>query len=368
MKNNPRKILLIGSYGRGNIGDDMFLSAAIPLFKQCKIYVNSANDEKLPSDVKGKVETISTTSIRDWRQKIKVFLKINDIVYWGGDVWVEYEGDKFPRQALYKMLLVNMVSRLFGKKIYYIGCGMGALSGYSLWLAKLTAKMAVKIITREKRSANKLGLGTVTVLPDIATTIPYYKNRIKKLPDSGKFTIGISLLYYIPEPRNENFNKLIKDLSKFIKNLPSSKFKIVLFPLLVSKEIENDDLWALNQLRILIPPEYEVSVFNPSNLRDTMNGIWNIDLLIGTRLHANILGTFSGIPCLGISYRPKVNSFFSGNHIEQYCINIGDTHNLYNIFNDMYNNYTIVSKQYYDISQSNLILGKAYQKFTKTNF
>src|SRR5687767_14340252 len=107
-----KNILLLGSYGRGTIGDDALLLAALKLFQGHKLFINSANDELLPSAVRSSVTTMSTTDNRDWRKKLAIFRKLNAIVYCGGDLWVELYGDRFPRISLYKMLIVNLIARL----------------------------------------------------------------------------------------------------------------------------------------------------------------------------------------------------------------------------------------------------------------
>src|SRR6266702_1396691 len=164
--------LLLGSYGRGNLGDDVFLVAAAELFANHKLYINSADDSLLPDSAKGLVTTISTTSSKDALKKLQIFLKVKNIVYWGGDVWVELYGDHFPRQSLYKMIALNAFARLFNKKVHYVGCGIGKLRGWSLMLAKMSARLGHTVIARERRSAEVLGLAGVEVMPDLAINLP----------------------------------------------------------------------------------------------------------------------------------------------------------------------------------------------------
>ena len=64
-KSKKPSTILLGSYGRGNLGDDVFLVAASELFANHKLYINSADDSLLPESAKGLVETISTTSGSD---------------------------------------------------------------------------------------------------------------------------------------------------------------------------------------------------------------------------------------------------------------------------------------------------------------
>ena len=75
-----KKILLIGSYGRGNLGDDAFIYSAIKLFPNCEIYINSANDDLLPADIRAQVKTIHTTGLRDLFVKIRTIFNNRQFV------------------------------------------------------------------------------------------------------------------------------------------------------------------------------------------------------------------------------------------------------------------------------------------------
>ncbi len=355
--------ILLGSYGRGNLGDDVFLVAAARLFSKHKLYINSADDAQLPESAKA-VSTISTESMRDIIKKLKVFLEVKNIVYWGGDVWVELYGDRFPRQSLYKMVALNVLARLWGKKVHYIGCGIGRLTGWSLKLARLSARLSHTIIAREKRSADVLGLDSVQVMPDLAINLPYYKPELHRHKEGKPFTIGISLLYHLPDPE-KSFPKLAEHIAAFIDSLPADKFKVVLLPMLVSEREPNDDLWASQQVQKLLAGNSAMcEIYHASGLEDMVSKLGSFDLVIGTRLHANILGTFSATPCLGIAYRAKVSSFFRDNDIQQYCIGLDQLDRLPGLFWDMYNQYDDgIARQFYEVSKRNLDQKEAYQAF-----
>lgn len=314
-----KQVLLLGSYGRGNVGDDAFLLAALQLFTGSKLYINAARADLLPQAVQGRVTTIATAGWRDLRHKLHTFRKIQHIVYCGGDLWVELYGDRFPRQALYKMVVLNLVARLFGKKVHYLGCGIGALQGYSLFLARLSARLANGIVVREPRSARVLGMSKAQVLPDLVTTL-----RIPATPKkaSQKYTIGISILYHLPNP-DKTFPALITTLAQALQGLSAADYRIVLFPMLASPEETHDDVWASQQLQRALPG-MDVSIFSGREVDDYVAALADVDLLIGTRLHANIIALLAGVPVLGISYRPKVAQFFAMSGLADYCVDLAD--------------------------------------------
>jgi polysaccharide pyruvyl transferase WcaK-like protein len=363
-----KPILLLGSYGRGNIGDDAFLAAALQHFPEdTPLYLNSAHDELLPKIAQGRVQTIATGDNRDFKKKLKVFRSIKHIVYCGGDLWVELYGDRYPRQSLYKMLGMNLLARLTGKKVHYLGCGIGNLHGYSLFLARASARLANNVIVREPRSAKVLGLKRTIVLPDLATSLGWPVKPAHRKP--GKpFTIGISILYHLPNPE-QCFPQLLETLHDFVAGLPAGQFRIVLFPMLISPSDAKDDLWASRQLQLALD-DADVTISPARELEDFVAELADIDLMIGARLHANILAMLTGTPTIGIAYRPKVMSFFAANKLKDYCLDLSHltAQNLSELFWIMHDAYPHMQKQVLAARERNIQEGAAYQTFIERHF
>lgn len=353
-------IMVVGSYGRGNLGDDAFLLAVLELFPDKTIYINTADKTRIPKDIRTRVIPIATHGRKDILKKIQIFFRVQAIIYGGGDVWVELYGDRFPRKSLYQMALLNLCARLGRKEVYYIGCGIGKLSGYSLKLARFSAQLARHIIVRELRSQALLDLPNVEVAPDMTVMLPYY-GKLQHKRSKKVFTIGISLLYFIPNPE-KNFLPMIDQFLSFILSLPADSFHIILLPFLNSDVITHDDVWALEQLRAKLP-EHISTIHIAETVEDCIDMLGKLDLLIGARLHANILATFSGTPSLGIAYRPKVSSFFADNTIGEYCIDIDALDTLPDTFWHMYHNYEDVARTFQKVSKKNLEGRKTYQGF-----
>jgi polysaccharide pyruvyl transferase WcaK-like protein len=363
-----KPILLLGSYGRGNIGDDAFLAAALKHFPEdTPLYLNSAHDELLPKVAQGRVQTIATSDNHDLKKKVKAFRDIKHVVYCGGDLWVELYGDRYPRQSLYKMLGMNLAARLTGKKVHYMGCGIGNLTGYSLFLARASARLANTVIVREPRSAKVLGLKRSIVLPDLVSSLGWPVKPASHRP--GKpFTIGISILYHLPNPE-QTFPQLLETLHDFVAGLPEGQFRVVIFPMLISPSDPKDDLWASRQLQLAL--EDTDAIISPAReLDDFVAELADVDLMIGARLHANILAMLTGTPTLGIAYRPKVASFFAANKLKDYCIDLAklNAQALSELFWIMYDAYPHVQKQVMSARDRSIQEGAAYQTFIARHF
>ncbi len=346
-----KPILLLGAYGRGNAGDDVFILSAAALFRDRILYINSADDSLLPTQVKGQIKTISTVNAWDLLTKIKLFLTIREVVYWGGDLWVKLYGTRAPRRLLYKMVFTNALLRASGKQVHYIGCGIGDLHGYSRWLARLSAQMAKTVVVREQRSSRVLNLEKLQVMPDLAINLPYHQTVLHTMPINQPFSIVISVLWSVPDPAH-NFSRLIEHIARFVDKLPPKDFKITLLPMHITGEV-HDDLWASEQLIQRIK-KHTVDMYIARDLPAIIECLAKSNLVIGGRLHANILATLNATPCIGISYRPKVRSFFADNKLDKYCLELDEVDRLPDLFRSMYNNYTAVSEAFYQVSEHNL--------------
>lgn len=360
-----KNILLLGSYGRSNAGDDAFLISLVKLFRGFNITINSADDSKLPLEAKGKVGTISTSEKKDFFKKIKIFLSADYIVYGGGDLWVELHGDKYPRWSLYKMVFVNLFSRIFFKKIFYIGCGAAELKGFSLTLARLSASMADYVAARDEKTIKILGIKNIKEFPDLVVNL-FEKDDPKKSADKARFTIGISMLYFFPNPR-VNFYKVKKIICELIRSLPQDKFRVILIPMLISDQIKTDDLWASKEIRRSVGRE-NVKIFKSNDINDLVKIFSKVDLLIGARLHSNILAVLAGTPALGISYRGKVKSFFTQNFLENYCLDMESAGDLKEKLKSMVDNYDSVKIQFSEAREKLVAKKYLYDEFVSENF
>jgi hypothetical protein len=154
-----------------------------------------------------------------------------------------------------------------------------------------------------------------------------------------------------------------REPQKFVALL-ADRFRVVLLPMLVSGSDAYDDMWASQQVQLRLPDcKVPTRIYRPKDLEDMVQMLGSFDLIIGTRLHVNILGTFNATPCLGIAYRAKVSSFFSDNQLGDYCIDLDSLGLLPKVFMNMYRHYDVVAQQFYDVSKYNLARSESYREF-----
>lgn len=302
-----RHIFLIGSYGRGNIGDDAFLYAISKLITKHDIVINTSIDAPLPVAVREKINTVATSATKDIFKKIKYFLRSDYIIYGGGDLWVELYEDFFKRKSLWSMIFVNLLCKTFGKKIMYVGVGAGNIIGLSLKLAHFSAKLADEIIYRDETSKKAINIPG-PVLPDITCTLIEDSQQAISSSKNSKVVIGLSLMYYIPNPELE-FEEYLHTIVNQLQMFDKHKTEFIIFPMMISKTLDKDDLWASQQFTNLMKG-YNVTISKERDIEKIMQKLSSLDLMIATRLHGSILANWMGSKSVGIAYRPKVSRYY----------------------------------------------------------
>jgi polysaccharide pyruvyl transferase WcaK-like protein len=198
----------------------------------------------------------------------------------------------------------------------------------------------------------------------LTNNLPYYQPKQITKKQTG-LRVGISLLYFIPNPKR-NFRHLVNGIVSFINTLPEDA-EILLLPMLVSPQTDHDDLWASEQVQAKVL-DRKVRIVAAQSVASCIATMRDLDFVVAARLHANILATLSGTPCLGISYRPKVASFFRENGLEEYCIDITELDQLEPTFVHMLSQETKVRRKFRAVSKQNLQERSVYQAFIDRHF
>lgn len=274
------------------------------------------------------------------------FARTQDIILWGGG---EILKDYTNKAALWYWVLKIGVVRLFNKNIYGMYQGIGPTkSSFSRKLIVHIVNRMEHFIVRDQESREKLikwgtSASKVTaasdpaVLPTPSPISQDLKQKLRKDYDiDAEFlnnfvcigprdwfhykTGGILPFKYKkklaklvgkqanpkPEPENQAYRKQLNTLITHITN------DLGLNVLLVPMHMEESDVELCNQLKTtaLQPKRIRVlanDTLAPNELRDTMSVA---KLMIGFRLHSNIIAVSSGVPSLNIYYVDKGRVFF----------------------------------------------------------
>jgi len=291
-----KKVLIIGNYGAGNLGDEAILSGLVTLCTKNNLQpkVISANPAEttrlhnvpavppIPCGIRSFLRgTLSATK--------RAYIECDAVVLGGGGLFTDERW-----QAPFIWGIHALGSKLSKKPLYCLGQSVGPLrSKHSRKIAYHVFSHAKAICVRDAKSAKllrEIGIpeNKIQIASDLALLLPSHQS----VYDCHKKII-ISLRHW--------FKKEKTILHTLAEVLPQFTHKVMLLPM------GDRDLDLLLELKhkLKIPAE----IIRPGTPAELIRQLNNCSLAIGMRLHSLILSSVQGIPCVGLSYSDKVKNF-----------------------------------------------------------
>ncbi len=220
---------------------------------------------------------------------------------------------------LFGQLLSHVWAKLSGKKFIFAPISFGPFA-YD-WQAKLTAvtlNWANTTYTREKISfdmAKKFGVKNLLLTNDTAFLIPKVNNKKYK-----NLTIGLSLRPWFSKHGQILFeNEVIESITNF-----ALKHKATILPIVQvhAPEHHEDDYKCLQRVCAELKKNRVIvrDPFVPTRLMDVQKVYGSLDLLVGMRMHANILALVQGVPVVAIGYEHKTRGIMKSMGMEKYAV------------------------------------------------
>lgn len=274
------------------------------------------------------------------------FARTQDIILWGGG---EILKDYTNKAALWYWVLKISIIRLFNSNVYGMYQGIGPTkSAFSRKLIVYIVNRSKQFIVRDQESRDKLITWGAHENKVIAASDPAVlpspdkpgKKLFKKLHEDYSIEPEFLENFVCIGPRDwfhykpsgilpfKYKKKLARLIGKQKQAAPSPKNvayrtqlnaliahvteDLGLNVLLVPMHMEESDVALCNKLKgeSSLPNKIRVlanDTLSPSELRDTMS---TAKLMIGFRLHSNIIAVSSGVPSLNIYYVDKGRVFF----------------------------------------------------------
>ena len=304
--NSRRGVLICGSYGHGNAGDEAILEAIISAFR--------SRDPQLPITVLSR-----SPEETEKRHGVKAIYKFNmpavfaamaksRLFISGGGSLIQ---DATSSRSLYYYLYTIKMAKVLGCKVIMYGCGIGPVSRkFNRLMSRIVINMFVDSITlREEDSFKELGsFGVcrpkIQISSDPALTL-------SKAPDeeidaamaqlglepNGKYLCIVPRKWPGFEEKAHCFASCADELSR----------RMGLRTVFLSIDHKNDAL-AAEIIGRHMETEFTIApdVFPPHL---TIGLLSRMEAVISMRLHGLIFSAGQGVPVTGVSYDPKVNSF-----------------------------------------------------------
>jgi polysaccharide pyruvyl transferase WcaK-like protein len=320
MKQN--KVLLLGSYGQSNLGDDLLMWNYLQFLQThgaTEIYVNANTTKYIPEAVKKafpNIKVINTykTPLLQYVQLIK---KVDYILYGGGTLYKElYASTGRSRYSvIIRLMGFNFVAKLLGTRIYHLHIGIGSLkTKVGRFITKLALTFATKTIFRDKQSfefardtlkvpAGKIARSVDGLFIDPIWQTPWHKKPLKIDRKKYKRVVGINVLSDIPDWIDRE--AYVKTMQQFVTALLKKGDFVVFIPFQTAFNARNDLVFMSETFKKQLQPYSNYELLSDVPIDLVHSYMTQCDILVGMRFHSLLLATVCQLPFVAIAYDTK---------------------------------------------------------------
>jgi len=303
-----KKVAISGYYGFQNIGDEAILYSMIQAF-----------------DAVGGIEPVALSNNPDYTRKqynieaadrwklltlIKSLRECDQLVSGGGSLLQDVTG---PRSLIYYLGVVYL-AKLLGKKVMFYAQGIGPINNpRGKWLMKWLANKADLITVRDeasKKLLGQLGVNKPEIRETVDAVLGIDRQKVNVQPgenvlaEMGIFKdeapiIGISLREW------QNSDSYKKVVAKTCDNLIEMGYRVIFIPF----HFPSDIAPGRDTIKLMKHGEKAILMKNQVDVEAMLGLLGSLHMVIGMRLHSLIMAAVMGVPIVGISYDPKVDSF-----------------------------------------------------------
>lgn len=320
-----KRVLLLGSYGQTNLGDDLLMYNYVQFLKErgCEeIIVNASVAKNIPKSITELIPklTVFETYNASPVQFLNIIKSVDTVVYGGGTVFKELYSStgRSPYSVIARILAFNLAARLFGKPIYNLHIGTGSIKTFlGRTITKLCLRLSTLTIFRDKTSydytrqvlhlpKHKVTYATDGLFLNDIWQKPWKKASLR-LP-KNRTVIGMNLLSDIPDwVERETY---LNTMREFINELLSDdKNFIVFMPLQHDFNPHNDFIFIQNEILPYITKRDSFVLLKQLPLENVSSYFRQLDVFIGMRFHSLLIATVNQVPFVSVSYDTKCVRF-----------------------------------------------------------
>jgi polysaccharide pyruvyl transferase WcaK-like protein len=329
MKN--RRLLLVGAFGTGNVGDDAILCGLLNRIKKDK-KIKTSNILVFARDPK---RIKSLCNVQSKRKNFGDLVRTDTFVIGGGELFSDVN-----KMAL-KYSTLGLLAKLLGKKVIFNAIGIqevGRLSKFLMWLA---FNLADEISVRNLESQDHLLNLHVAKKIDLVKDSAFYMEPISHeaaqilLEENGitfnekRFIIGLTSQHIFDRNlRKKAYTFLLNLLKRVLEKHKQVYVVFVPFCDHVDSKIQKDLLFGDWLQKKLDSKRFKVIRAEHSPM-EIMGMIGSFDVLISTRLHPLIFAVKMNIPAIGLGVYKKTNLFCTSQNLK--ILEIDDPEESYNL-------------------------------------
>lgn len=297
------KVLLVGHYGRGNLGDRAMLEGIQRAFPE---------EHELHVVTRKKTRSLRTVEEAPWEVLRAAFE--SDWIWMGGGSFIHDEATnrRFMHRGLLKVLAIFLVARIARCKLAFIGMGLGPIRRqWKRRLVRFLFSHADYVSLRDglsidewNRCASK-GSSHIHLTFDSCVALESCgSNQFPKNDET--LTIGLNILPYFTiyhdSPRRDDIllDKIAQSIKRALDGRPA---RIRVFTYNVKEEeSEREMILAAKQVLSEFADAEAIPYQSPQK---TIEDIGACDLMIAMRYHGSMMGYIARVPQIVLSYHEK---------------------------------------------------------------
>ena len=294
-------VVLSGYYGFNNSGDDALLMA---ILRDIRTVMPETRFLLLTKKPKlGKEHCMVDTVHRFRPIKLYRALKSSKLLLSGGGSLIQ---DATSAKSLYYYLFVMNLAKKVGCKVFAYANGIGPVRNEHVKMVRSVLCKADKITLREQMSAKefeRICQGVpyeVTADPAVGLQVKNNTlfNILEKEGIKEKKLLGVSVRAW-----TENDPHFLEKVSRTIKGACE---KYGFYPVFIPMKYPGD-IKISRELCDAVGKGYVIG--KQYGVEDMVSFISSCTMVLGMRLHTLIFAVGNQIPCIGISYDPKIDGF-----------------------------------------------------------
>jgi len=333
-----KKILIVGAYGVGNLGDEAILAGILNVLRadidldRNKVIVFSRNPG----------ETTRFHGVDARRRNPFDLLTANEVIIGGGELFQD-----LGNMAI-KYSLLGLITKIIRKRVMFYAIGVSSnRSRLGKFLMRLGLNVADNISVRDRASKKHLLDIGVNKTISIVNDPSHHAESISReaasclfaregvLLDERKIRIGITSQRFRNKELNERMHKF---LSSFLRDIlakyPNVYVVFAPFNSHMDDPLDRDIIYGKRLEKCLETDRFKV-LRNKYTPQEMMGAFGLLDIVISTLLHPLIFAFKMDVSAIGIGVFEKVFSYCQHHNIN--VVKIDELKKLYNLTDNLIN-------------------------------
>jgi polysaccharide pyruvyl transferase WcaK-like protein len=325
-----KKIMLLGSYGQTNLGDDLLLRNYLAYFSALgveRIEVSVSRASLIPASVRAAhpearyFELYRTPLPR----LLRMLLSVDAVIYGGGSVYKElYASTRRGRYGVITRVMVfNLLARALRRPVYNLNISIGHIgTRKGRWITRLGLLCSNRTLMRDSHSyeyavkdlglrpdrivnsADGLFLSRDWQVPDEAAPAAAARGRT----EAGR-VIGVNLVSDIPDWIDRD--AYLAAANELIARLLQRGDRVVLMPFQHDFTPSNDVAFMKESIDPGVREHPGCTFLSQVTIDDVKARFAQLDLFVGMRFHSLLLAAVTQTPFVGVAYDVKCSQFLA---------------------------------------------------------